>query len=722
MRDLKRYTEIVDNDLYSSDWMSYDYRQTRNVGTNFWSDTISDKFDAFKLVTLSKYLRAVSNFVKIMTRQDNISVKFASNDQSYTDGKNIVISKDISDGNFDIVVGLALHESSHILKTDMEFFRNMINNIGANTTVINKLMLKYNETDALKMRSFIFSKVKDLTNIIEDRRCDDYVYKNAPGYMVYYRALYNNYYITDEVSTALLSDSFTDENWSSYLYRTLFIMNPNTILTKDKLVNLEQIYNLIDLKNISRLTSIKDSYKLALEIFNIIENSIIPKSDKEKKDEEKKSVKGGDSGSGGTDMSDFDDNNDTDDSDSSDDKNDDTDDSDSSDDTKNDSNDDSKDSNNDSGNYKSDNYNDNTITITVSDLSDDMKKSLKKIQDSLNSVKKLIDGNTEKEQLTSDEKSQMSVLQKSNVTFEEVGDNQLVTKRKCVFVKKLTQELVKSKSIFNNIITNDRYYIEKNEVAISKGIKNGIVLGKQLQIRTEQKELKFTRLQHGKIDKRLLHELGFNDGGVFFKKVVDKFNDVYIHITVDASGSMNGNKWYNTLTSVTSIAKACSMISGIHLTVSFRNTSNLSGVGEVPFIIMSYDSKVNKITQITTLWKYLYCGGCTPEGLTFETITNIFPMDNTMDKFFVNFSDGAPYCNGFSGSEAVQYTKNQVRKITNQNIEVISYFISERDDIDDLTSFRTMYGKNSENIDVTSIIKVAKSLNNRFLKKSVKND
>ena len=49
-------------------------------------------------------------------------VKFMSRGDSFTDGKSVTISGTINEKNFDHVVGLALHEGSHIVYSDFDLF------------------------------------------------------------------------------------------------------------------------------------------------------------------------------------------------------------------------------------------------------------------------------------------------------------------------------------------------------------------------------------------------------------------------------------------------------------------------------------------------------------------------------------------------------------------------------------------------------------------------
>ncbi len=99
---------------------SYDYLDT-------YSDMDSTKLEAFKktndLYKLSATRRAIANFVQIVT-QKNIPVTFASKSSSQTDGKHVILSADVND-NFDVSVGLALHEGSHIVLSDFKLLEEM---------------------------------------------------------------------------------------------------------------------------------------------------------------------------------------------------------------------------------------------------------------------------------------------------------------------------------------------------------------------------------------------------------------------------------------------------------------------------------------------------------------------------------------------------------------------------------------------------------------------
>ena len=70
------------------------------------------------LTMLVHLIVAISNFVTIVTNDGSIPVKFQSSDNSYTDGKTVVIGSKIDEKNFDPVVGLVfmrVHTSNFLI-------------------------------------------------------------------------------------------------------------------------------------------------------------------------------------------------------------------------------------------------------------------------------------------------------------------------------------------------------------------------------------------------------------------------------------------------------------------------------------------------------------------------------------------------------------------------------------------------------------------------------
>jgi len=213
--------------------------------------------------------------------------------------------------------------------------------------------------------------------------------------------------------------------------------------------------------------------------------------------------------------------------------------------------------------------------------------------------------------------------------------------------------------------------------------------------------------------------LGFGAERIFTQTSTDKYNPANVHISIDASGSMNGIKFENTQTAAVAIAKAASMISNINVQISYRTTQN-----GIPLILIAYDSRKDKISKIRNLFKHITVGGLTPEGLCFEAIKDLMVEGTSnMDSYFINFSDGEPYCypkSGFyyAGEGAIRHTGKRIKEIKKMGIKVLSYFIHNGSTANDsLDNFKRMYGRDAENVNVTQVLQLTKTLNKMFLNK-----
>ncbi|SVE50856.1 uncharacterized protein METZ01_LOCUS503710, partial [marine metagenome] len=168
----EKYSAKKVTNNYSSFWMDNDWN-TRN--TSIFDvdaeDYVKPKTD---LVALAGYRRAIANFVTIVTGESDIKVKFNDGDDSYTDGKTVVIGSKMDDKLFDSSVGLALHEGSHIKLSDFEFLRNLKFNI-PKEYIERGLKKGFSENE-------VIANIKFLLNYVEDRRIDNYVFSTSPGY------------------------------------------------------------------------------------------------------------------------------------------------------------------------------------------------------------------------------------------------------------------------------------------------------------------------------------------------------------------------------------------------------------------------------------------------------------------------------------------------------------------------------------------------------------
>ena len=140
---------------------------------------------------LMSYKRSISNFVNIVTGQP-IPVTFnGRGEDSYTDGKQVVISAKMNDKEFDPIVGLALHEGSHVKLTNFESLRLLMDHDVFPLSMSDYIKPYYTTGDAgdriwnddwYGVRGDIKNKLKNLLNYVEDRRIDNYIYNRCLGY------------------------------------------------------------------------------------------------------------------------------------------------------------------------------------------------------------------------------------------------------------------------------------------------------------------------------------------------------------------------------------------------------------------------------------------------------------------------------------------------------------------------------------------------------------
>ena len=140
MKKINHFNPMALREKYDSSYKGY---TGKSPFSSFWSDNdwtsrrtefideVDDNGDPIVYkktvdhVALASYRRAISNFVTIVTNRSDIPVTFQSNDNSYTDGKKVVIGSKVDEKNFDPVVGLALHEGSHIKLSNFDLLRNL---------------------------------------------------------------------------------------------------------------------------------------------------------------------------------------------------------------------------------------------------------------------------------------------------------------------------------------------------------------------------------------------------------------------------------------------------------------------------------------------------------------------------------------------------------------------------------------------------------------------
>jgi hypothetical protein len=747
------------NKSWATKWWKTDKKKEKKTSaSSYWYDDYSSDFDygsfykgwdgvdekevkrferSQDLYKLNSTRRAIANFVNIVTGK-NIPVTYMERSMSSTDGQHVILSADIND-NFDVGVGLALHEGSHIVLSDfglLKAINEMKLHLRSNSNVIDyaksydmALAIFKNDKDKVKyvpVLTRIFSPVKgeglyyrdlcdietlvevvhSITNWIEDRRIDHYIYRNAPGYREYYKKLYDHYFNAKDVTKGIESDEYTDETMDSYIFRIVNFTNEKTNL--NKLKALRRIYQMIDVKNISRLKDTIQTMDLAIDVVHVIfdqlDNKPFNKSsqqgDGDGQDQGSEveitdiadgdsNEQGGSAGQVGDGMSGVL------------------------------SQTDSSQSGEGSG------------TPTKIRLS---KTALEKLKKLFEKQKDFLNDKTKKKSVTKDEAKSLKNIEDSDSQLVNVGGDyehhqyHVNTGKAgngidCVVVKKMTKELLESDEFPFTTCGLDRF-----EKEVQEGIKLGTMLGNKLSVRSESRDTVFNRLNKGKIDQRLISGLGYGAESVFYTREVDQYKRANLHISIDYSGSMSGPRIKNAIVCTTAIVKACQMARNINVQVSVRSTTKGSYSRNVlPYIALVYDSRKDSFKWFCEVMSKMTTGNTTPEGLCFEAIMkNFIPSNKDMDSYFLNFSDGEPCFEGngmhYSGDAAARHTARRVRQMRENGINILSYFISNYDEGRSWETFKKCYGDGAKTIDPRNMMQVAKTMNEMFLKKGKRSE
>lgn len=731
-RKVKSNSKFSKTKTYSGFWMNdSNYYNNVNRFSGISDSTTYQSSDMVKVIKLSSYRKAVANFVKIVTKKD-IPVIF-SGTQSYTDFDKIVLTTDIKDDNFDVTVGLALHEASHIVHTNREYLNQIekgrSNGLGVFPTDISALIgLSYDN----------YMRWKSITNWIEDRRIDNIVFKSSPGYKAYYHKLYDYYWNDKSIDKALNApNAFTDPKvYESYEFRIVNSLNKNA--KKDALPGLRQILEMIDIKNISRLQSVEDSGKLAGQVMDVILTYIDAnesgKQQQQKNDDQQQQM-GGMNGSGEGQPQDDQQSEDTQGAD--------------------------------------DQQQDNNSEVPNGDQVHihDMQSARQQLE----KQRKFLNGEVKKKDGTSSMNKRLEALKRVDVEMQQVGGtggvqtynaliynlttNNIVAqvarlqeqKNNCVYRSeewyKLSQALEPLTSILPPSIdsTPNRNELEvRNENgkkeyrgAVEMGLELGALLGRKLRSRNEVRELVYNRTRTGAIDKKRLAEAGYGVESIFKQIHIDKYKKALIHISLDASGSMSGEKWSNTILMTVAIAKAATAVQNLDVTVDLRCTERSSRT-ESPVCVILYDSRINKLNHLTTCINHVSVNSMTPEGLCTEALIKrgfYKKSDTTLDTFFLNICDGQPGgITGYDGGcNAIDHTRRQVNTLRNEyNMQILGYFIDqqgrslfEAKTVEEAISYNSsygtfykMYGRGSKYAPVKDMHAIAKHMNDLFMAKA----
>jgi hypothetical protein len=744
-------------------------RKAPIVHSDFWFDRSSkgiQDVDIQKLLAMSEIQRAIGNFVQIVSPK-RIPVVFGGKN-SFTDHSTITIAS-VKDKNFDSTCGLALHEASHIKysSTPDERAKLIADYIDGRSKINGFFFRNYGLNVGIWTHR---TNIQDLQNWIEDRRIDALVKQSSPGYVGYYEAMYDFYFRSDYINRVLASSKFRKaDNLEHYFNRIINFLSPATDL--DALPGLRLIWNKLDINDILRLKSSSDSFSLAAELYDIILSYVSkatqlrqqpkPKNQPKAKQQprESKSESDGKGKSKKEKSSDGDDSNDGEEKPFDENSVDDSEDSRSEERPETNRNGDHKaeedenDEENESDNKTSKvNLDDSEETEKSSDqkMEDEIQealdsenekdedpisdKDLNRATNALNGQRNFLNEKIKKDSVSQKDNTQLDMLEKMKAKFIPVDCRD--TKGNLIKIDVLSIEHIPStlfdyditskrpienqifeklgdNSIFNSIFTS-HYAGEFDESTKYQVIESGIRLGKQLgtklKIRTEERTLKTTRQAGGKIDRRIVHLAAAGVENLFCSLKTAQFNKAHLHVSIDGSGSMNGEKFDRALQTAAAICSAADVVKNIEVVVTIRTTTHATNISRKrssrinkstwPTVVTIYNSKKDKLSKILKVWPWLMANGSTPEAITYEAERELMPKGSMVtDVYFITLTDGGPGDTGVGKNQtdkkvgwyygmqtgndlstgnidAQAHTKFQINQMNKDGIATMAFFIS----------------------------------------------
>jgi hypothetical protein len=716
------------------------------------------------IMQLASIRRGIANFVRITTGRE-VPIKFSTGQQSYSSSREnnaeaVVISATSDPDKFDVNVGLALHEAAHLCKSKVnKGIDDSIPLFDLLPVVSNEYNQFFTPVIVQEMERLGLSQqrvrglLKILLNVLEDRRIDKWMYEVAPGYRRYYDALYSFYWMSGRITKLFKNPKILVPSIRTYRFHIVNMMNPAA--DPSLLPGLAEIYQLIDLDTIERFgfdakwntykraaipetryildaptgemlpvttknviypfATLPDMVQTALKIIEIIlvncpleekteqpaphqsdaSISVYKKGEGLDEEDDDGDEEEDESPSGSA----FDpenlDHGDTGDADTSD---------------------------ADEDGVVSEDEGETEASFPSSEFDNDLDE----LQQKQNAM---LQGHVRKEKIAPELEADLDTLETADVEIKNITGDTFAGTAKVIMYHQFVPKLLTVESF----PFGSKQIDFKCEAAIGRGVNMGNMLAHRLKVMADETPITFTRLTQGKLNKRALAGLGYELETVFQQTLTERYAPVYVHLTIDSSNSMKGEKFYNSLALAVSLAQTASRIQTLDVTISFRASGE-----QTAQVLMAYDSRVDSMVKIHTLFKFLRADGGTPEGLVYAAIKDeILAAAPTSKKYFIILSDGMPYHSWYDelatvdgvmhpthtiyrGMPAWAHTAEQIRDLRAAEINVLAYYITDGGEYNTKEAeegFKLMYGRNAKFIDPTSVIAIASTLNRLFLDK-----
>ena len=676
-------------------------------------------------IDLYTNLKICKQFANIINPQNKPNLSYSSDGKSHTslDGP-IYIDGNVK--NLDLSIGLTIHESGH-----KKFSRNLFLLLEAfnnQRKCGDKFQFWSNVTEKLdwfkpsdknRLASYKFRKnsfyenisnyefenlFKTLINVLEDRRIDFKLWKEAPGWREYYLLLYKTYFWTADLKPILKSTTkFCEPTVDSYIFRIININNKNNNLKALK--GLKEIKNIINLNNIINDTP-SDIFFKVLDILEIInENVIINSISNHSKLKSKSNSKDENESN-----SDFNDSNEDE-----------------------DSNEDSFDSNSNEQNRKETDSNLSDSDFNIDELLDEYSNEDSELIDSesnlcrvLNKQRNFVNGEIEIKKVKKYIKTYIKNLEQSNA---DVSNLKYYNKVQVITLKNVSPEIDVS-GCLSKYIPSHSIQWNKDYNKWIKGKSDANKIKDSLHIINDTRTIQHLRKKHGNLDNRLIAESRSTDR-VFQTKIVEEAQSTYIHLSLDVSISISNDQLVQIKYFIWLLSNLFYEMKDIHIQVVARVRNKYL------YNVYLYDSKTMNLNSLKRNLKHLITCGDTPESLNFDASLNeIIKNSKNKNAFFITMSDGAPGCYvesivnnkwiGYTGINAYEHIKKMVTIFENANIIVKNYFLANNIDnnskLEDHISnnYIKAYKNKTKLLDFENLKEIVKELNKLLIESKVK--
>jgi len=339
--------------------------------------------------------------------------------------------------------------------------------------------------------------------------------------------------------------------------------------------------------------------------------------------------------------------------------------------------------------------------------------SIKSLKNLLKKQEDFTMGKAHKQKISSLHKNKIKAISESLIKVEFIKS---ADKKRPVHI----MDGISDASINENLY--DKFHsfkYTKNDNLIEQGITKGKRLLNKLQIRNEQITSSSKRLKQGKIDPRRIYAANFEED-LFYKIDKANYKPISLNISIDGSGSMKGDKWNQTLINAIALGYVSLNMDNINILISIRTSGDVFTGGQVPLLILAFDSKKHKLKDLKKL-KHYREDGLTPEGICLEAL-NIPNSSYYLDSYLINMSDGMPTFLDYKDEKAISDTARVIKNIKKGGVNILSYFIEREYNSHKYNAennFKKMYGKDASFININNINEITKTLNRLLLKKEL---